>query len=168
MRPANSTSQSHVNSASQNFTESPTSSSVQDNPESTQTGEQSCAPQINSAADEAEAAKLQTDAARNSEQQNLEKSVADSTAQNSAQRNFATNSNSQNSEISAGDGVGEKDDLLRSTDPQNYAAKPRDTSKSVRAAKAGLAELANGAQDGKEILISEINRLFGEPTKITE
>ena len=61
-----------------------------------------------------------------------------------------------------------KDDLLRSTDPQNYAAKPRDTSKSVRAAKAGLAELANGAQDGKEILISEINRLFGEPTKITE
>ena len=167
-RPRNSTSQSHVNSASQNFTESPTSSSVQDNPESTQTGEQSCAPQINSAADEAEAAKLQTDAARNSEQQNLEKSVADSTAQNSAQRNFATNSNSQNSEISAGDGVGEKDDLLRSTDPQNYAAKPRDTSKSVRAAKVGLAELANGAQDGKEILISEINRLFGEPTKITE
>ena len=61
-----------------------------------------------------------------------------------------------------------KDDLLRSTDPQNYAAKLRDTSKSVRAAKAGLAELANGAQDGKEILISEINRLFGEPTKITE
>ena len=61
-----------------------------------------------------------------------------------------------------------KDDLLRSTDPQNYAAKPRDTSKSVRAAKAGLAELANGAQDGKEILISEMNRLFGEPTKITE
>ena len=60
-----------------------------------------------------------------------------------------------------------KDDLLRSTDPQNYAAKPRDTSKSVRAAKAGLAELANGAQDGKEILISEMNRLFGEPTKIT-
>lgn len=61
-----------------------------------------------------------------------------------------------------------KDDLLRSTDPQNYAAKPRDTSKSVRAAKAGLAELANGAQDGKKILISEMNRLFGEPTKITE
>lgn len=61
-----------------------------------------------------------------------------------------------------------KDDLLRSTDPQNYAAKPRDTSKSVRTAKAGLAELANGAQDGKEILISEMNRLFGEPTKITE
>lgn len=61
-----------------------------------------------------------------------------------------------------------KDDLLRSTDPQNYAAKLRDTSKSVRAAKAGLAELANGAQDGKEILISEMNRLFGEPTKITE
>ncbi|WP_298097964.1 DNA polymerase III subunit gamma/tau [uncultured Campylobacter sp.] len=61
-----------------------------------------------------------------------------------------------------------KDDLLRSTDPQNYAVKPRDTSKSVHAAKAGLAELANGAQDGKEILISEINRLFGEPTKITE
>ena len=61
-----------------------------------------------------------------------------------------------------------KDDLLRSTDPQNYAAKPRDTSKSVRAAKVGLAELANGAQDGKEILISEMNRLFGEPTKITE
>lgn len=61
-----------------------------------------------------------------------------------------------------------KDDLLRSTDPQNYAAKPRDTSKSVHAAKAGLAELANGAQDGKEILISEMNRLFGEPTKITE
>ena len=61
-----------------------------------------------------------------------------------------------------------KDDLLRSTDPQNYAARPRDTSKSVRAAKAGLAELANGAQDGKEILISEMNRLFGEPTKITE
>nr|WP_314870329.1 DNA polymerase III subunit gamma/tau [uncultured Campylobacter sp.] len=177
MRPANSTSQSPANSATQNFTESPTSSSVQDNPESTQAGEQSCAPQINSAANEAQAAKLQTDAARNSEQQNLEKSVADSTAQNSAQRNSATNSNSQNSasnsklqnsEISSGDDDGEKDDLLRSTDPQNYAAKPRDTSKNVRAAKAGLAELANGAQDGKEILISEINRLFGEPTKITE
>ncbi len=177
MRPANSTSQSPANSATQNFTESPTSSSVQDNPESTQAGEQSCAPQINSAANEAQAAKLQTDAARNSEQQNLEKSVADSTAQNSAQRNSATNSNSQNSasnsklqnsEISSGDDDGEKDDLLRSTDPQNYAAKPRDTSKSVRAAKAGLAELANGAQDGKEILISEMNRLFGEPTKITE
>ena len=180
-RPANSTSQSPVNSASQNFTESPTSSSMQDNPESTQAGEQeseqSCAPQINSAANEAQAAKLQTDAARNSKQQNLEKSVADSTAQNSAQRNSTTNSNSQNfasnsklqnSEISAGDDDGGKDDLLRSTDPQNYAAKPRDTSKSVRAAKAGLAELANGAQDGKEILISEINRLFGEPTKITE
>ena len=189
-RPANSTSQSPVNSASQNFTESPTSSSMQDNPESTQAGEQdhrnltgaqeseqSCAPQINSVADEAQAAKLQTDAARNSERQNLEKSVADSATQNSAQRNSATNSNSQNSasnsklqnsEISAGDDDGEKDDLLRSTDPQNYAAKPRDTSKSVRAAKAGLAELANGAQDGKEILISEINRLFGEPTKITE
>ena len=189
-RPANSTSQSPVNSASQNFTESPTSSSMQDNPESTQAGEQdhrnltgaqeseqSCTPQINSVADEAQAAKLQTDAARNSERQNLEKSVADSATQNSAQRNSATNSNSQNSasnsklqnsEISAGDDDGEKDDLLRSTDPQNYAAKPRDTSKSVRAAKAGLAELANGAQDGKEILISEINRLFGEPTKITE
>jgi len=189
-RPANSASQSPINSASQNFTESPTSSSMQENPESTQTGEQdhrnltgvqeseqSCAPQINSAANEAQAAKLQTDAGRNSERQNFKKSVADSTAQNSAQRNFATNSNSQNSasnsklqnsEISAGDDDGEKDDLLRSTDPQNYAAKPRDASKSVRAAKAGLAELANGAQDGKEILISEINRLFGEPTKITE
>ena len=185
-RPRNSTSQSPVNSASQNFTESPTSSSMQDNPESTQAGEQdhrnltgaqeseqSCAPQINSVADEAQAAKLQTDAGRNSEQQNSK----NSTTQNSAQRNSATNSNSQNSasnsklqnsEISAGDDDGEKDDLLRSTDPQNYAAKPRDTSKSVRAAKAGLAELANGAQDGKEILISEMNRLFGEPTKITE
>ena len=185
-RPANSASQSPVNSASQNFTESPTSSSMQGNPESTQTGEQdhrnltgvqeseqSCAPQINSAANEAQAAKLQTDAARNSEQQNSK----NSTTQNSAQRNSATNSNSQNSasnsklqnsEISSGDDGGEKDDLLRSTDPQNYAAKPRDTSKSVRAAKAGLAELANGAQDGKEILISEMNRLFGEPTKITE
>ena len=189
-RPANSASQSPVNSAAQNFTESPTSSSVQENPAATQAGEQdhrnltgeqeseqSCAPQINSAANEAQAAKLQTDAARNSKQQNLEKSVADSTAQNSAQRNFVANSNAQNSslnsklqnsEISSGDDDGEKDDLLRSTDPQNYAAKPRDTSKSVRAAKAGLAELANGAQDGKEILISEINRLFGEPTKITE
>lgn len=185
-RPRNSTSQSPVNSASQNFTESPTSSSVQENPESTQTGEQdhrnltgaqeseqSCAPQIHSAANEAQAAKLQTDAGRNSEQQNSK----NSTTQNSAQRNSATNSNSQNSasnsklqnsEISSGDDGGEKDDLLRSTDPQNYAAKPRDTSKSVRAAKAGLAELANGAQDGKEILISEINRLFGEPTKIIE
>ena len=185
-RPRNSTSQSPVNSASQNFTESSISSSVQENPESTQTGEQdhrnltgaqeseqSCAPQINSAANEAQAAKLQTDAARNSEQQNSK----NSTTQNSAQRNSATNSNSQNSasnsklqnsEISSGDDGGEKDDLLRSTDPQNYAAKPRDTSKSVRAAKAGLAELANGAQDGKEILISEMNRLFGEPTKITE
>ncbi len=176
-RPRNSTSQSPVNSASQNFTESPTSSSMQENPESTQTGEQdhrnltgvqeseqSCAPQINSAANEAQAAKLQTDAARNSEQQNSK----NSTTQNSAQRNSATNSKLQNSEISSGDDGGEKDDLLRSTDPQNYAAKPRDTSKSVRAAKAGLAELANGAQDGKEILISEINRLFGEPTKITE
>lgn len=155
MRPRNSTSQSPVNSATQNFTESPTSSSMQENPAATQAGEQdhrnltgaqeseqSCAPQINSAADEAQAAKLQTDAVRNSEQ--------------------------QNSKNSTGDGDGEKDDLLRSTDPQNYAAKPRDTSKSVRAAKAGLAELANGAQDGKEILISEINRLFGEPTKITE
>ena len=185
-RPRNSTSQSHVNSASQNFTESSISSSVQENPESTQASEQdhrnltgaqeneqSCAPQINSVADEAQAAKLQTDAARNSEQQNSK----NSTTQNSAQRNSATNSNSQNSasnsklqnsEISSGDDGGEKDDLLRSTDPQNYAAKPRDTSKSVRAAKAGLAELANGAQDGKEILISEMNRLFGEPTKITE
>ena len=176
-RPRNSTSQSPVNSASQNFTESPTSSSMQENPAATQAGEQeseqSCTPQINSAANEAQAAKLQTDAARNSEQQNSK----NSTMQNSAQRNSATNSNSQNSasnsklqnsEISAGDDDGEKDDLLRSTDPQNYAAKPRDASKSVRAAKAGLAELANGAQDGKEILISEINRLFGEPTKITE
>nr|WP_315083205.1 DNA polymerase III subunit gamma/tau [uncultured Campylobacter sp.] len=189
-RPANSASQSPANPTAQNFTESPTSSSAQDNPAATQVGEQdhknltgeraseqSSAPQINSAADEAQAAKLQTDAARNSEWQNLKKSVADSTAQNSEQRNSTTNSNSQNSasnsklqnsEISAGDDDGEKDDLLRSTDPQNYAAKPRDTSKSVRAAKAGLAELANGAQDGKEILISEINRLFGEPTKITE
>ena len=189
-RPANSASQSPVNSAAQNFTESSALSSVQENPAATQAGEQdhknltgeraskqSCAPQINSAADEAQAAKLQTDAARNSEWQNLKKSVADSTAQNSEQRNSTTNSNSQNSasnsklqnsEISAGDDDGEKDDLLRSTDPQNYAAKPRDTSKSVRAAKAGLAELANGAQDGKEILISEMNRLFGEPTKITE
>ena len=176
-RPRNSTSQSPANSASQNFTESPTSSSMQDNPESTQAGvqesEQSCAPQINSAANEAQAAKLQTDAVRNSKQQNLK----NSTMQNSAQRNSATNSNSQNSasnsklqnsEISSGDDGGEKDDLLRSTDPQNYDAKPRDASKSVRATKAGLAELANGAQDGKEILISEINRLFGEPTKITE
>ncbi|WP_299084651.1 DNA polymerase III subunit gamma/tau [uncultured Campylobacter sp.] len=185
-RPANSASQSPVNSAAQNFTESPTSSSVQENPAATQAGkqyhknltgeqesEQSCAPQINSTANEAQAAKLQTDAARNSEQQNLKNSAT----QNSAQRNSTTNSNSQNSasnsklqnsEISVGDDDGEKDDLLRSTDPQNYAAKPRDTSKSVRAAKAGLAELANGAQDGKEILISEINRLFGEPTKITE
>ena len=176
-RPRNSTSQSHVNSASQNFTESSISSSVQENPESTQASEQdhrnltgaqeneqSCAPQINSVADEAQAAKLQTDAARNSEQQNSK----NSTTQNSAQRNSATNSKLQNSEISSGDNGGEKDDLLRSTDPQNYAAKPRDTSKSVRAAKAGLAELANGAQDGKEILISEMNRLFGEPTKITE
>ena len=175
--PANSTSQSPVNSASQNFTESPTSSSMQENPESTQTGEQdhrnltgvqeseqSCAPQINSAANETQAAKLQTDAGKNSEQQNSK----NSTTQNSAQRNSATNSKLQNSEISSGDNGGEKDDLLRSTDPQNYAAKPRDTSKSVRAAKAGLAELANGAQDGKEILISEMNRLFGEPTKITE
>lgn len=176
-RPRNSTSQSPANPTAQNFTESSALSSVQENPESTQTGEQSCAPQINSAVDEAEAAKLQTDTARNSEQQNLEKSVADSTAQNSAERNSAMNSNSQNSasnsklqnsKISTGNGDGEKDDLLRSTDPQNYAAKPRDTSKSVRAAKAGLAELANGAQDGKEILISEMNRLFGEPTKITE
>lgn len=168
MRPANSTSQSPANSMAQNFTESPTSSSMQDNPESTQAGEQeseqSCAPQINSAANEAQAAKLQTDAGRNSEQQNSK----NSTTQNSAQRNSATNSKLQNSKISTGNGDGEKDDLLRSTDPQNYAAKPRDTSKSVRAAKAGLAELANGAQDGKEILISEINRLFGEPTKITE
>ena len=185
-RPRNSTSQSPVNSASQNFTKSPTSSSVQENPAATQVSEQdhknltgeraseqSSAPQINSAADEAQAAKLQTDAGKNSEQQNSK----NSTTQNSAQRNSATNSNSQNSasnsklqnsEISSGDDGGEKDDLLRSTDPQNYAAKPRDTSKSVRAAKAGLAELANGAQDGKEILISEMNRLFGEPTKITE
>ena len=172
-RPRNSTSQSPVNSASQNFTESPTSSSMQGNPESTQTGEQdhrnltgvqeseqSCAPQINSAANEAQAAKLQTDAGRNSEQQN--------SATNFNSQNSASNSKLQNSEISSGDDGGEKDDLLRSTDPQNYAAKPRDTSKSVRAAKAGLAELANGAQDGKEILISEMNRLFGEPTKITE
>ena len=195
-RPANSTSQSPANSTAQNFTESPTSSSVQENPKSTQAGEQdhrnltgaqegeqSCAPQINSAANEAQAAKLQTDAGRNSEQQNSKNSTTQNSAQrnsaqrNSAQRNSATNSNSQNSasnsklqnsEISSGDDGGEKDDLLRSTDPQNYAAKPRDTSKSVRAAKAGLAELANGAQDGKEILISEMNRLFGEPTKITE
>nr|WP_314521895.1 DNA polymerase III subunit gamma/tau [uncultured Campylobacter sp.] len=74
----------------------------------------------------------------------------------------------KNGASSEGEKQPPKDDLLRSTDPQNYAAKPRDTSKSVRAAKAGLAELANGAQDGKEILISEMNRLFGEPTKITE
>ncbi|WP_314986568.1 DNA polymerase III subunit gamma/tau [uncultured Campylobacter sp.] len=185
-RPRNSTSQSPANPTAQNFTESSISSSVQDNPESTQAGEQdhrnltgaqeseqSCALKINSAANEAQAAKLQTDAARNSEQQNSK----NSTMQNSEQRNSATNSNSrnsasnsklQNSKISTGDDDGEKDDLLRSTDPQNYAAKPRDASKSVRAAKAGLAELANGAQDGKEILISEMNRLFGEPTKITE
>ena len=74
----------------------------------------------------------------------------------------------KNGASSEGEKQPPKDDLLRSTDPQNYAAKPRDTSKSVRAAKASLAELANGAQDGKEILISEMNRLFGEPTKITE
>ena len=103
---------------------------------------------------------------------NAESSVQDeisnggeNSEENSAPKAAKPQKNGDNSE---GEKQPPKDDLLRSTDPKNYAAKPRDTSKSVRAAKAGLAELANGAQDGKEILISEMNRLFGEPTKITE
>ena len=91
--------------------------------------------------------------------------ISENSEENSAPKAAKPKKNGASSE---GEKQPPKDDLLRSTDPQNYAAKPRDTSKSVRAAKAGLAELANGAQDGKEILISEMNRLFGEPTKITE
>lgn len=115
-----------------------------------------------------------TSGAQNSETGaiNAESSVQDeisnggeNSEENSAPKAAKPQKNGDNSE---GEKQPPKDDLLRSTDPQNYAAKPRDTSKSVRAAKAGLAELANGAQDGKEILISEMNRLFGEPTKITE
>lgn len=97
--------------------------------------------------------------------QNEISSGGENSEENSAPKAAKPQKNSASSE---GEKQPPKDDLLRSTDPQNYAAKPRDTSKSVRAAKAGLAELANGAQDGKEILISEMNRLFGEPTKITE
>lgn len=91
--------------------------------------------------------------------------ISENSEENSAPKAAKPKKNGASSE---GEKQPPKDDLLRSTDPQNYAAKPRDASKSVRAAKAGLAELANGAQDGKEILISEMNRLFGEPTKITE
>jgi len=100
----------------------------------------------------------------NSEQDEISNG-GENSEENFAPKEAKTQKNGASSE---GEKQPPKDDLLRSTDPQNYAAKPRDTSKSVRAAKAGLAELANGAQDGKEILISEINRLFGEPTKITE
>lgn len=102
--------------------------------------------------------------AANSEQDEISNG-GENSEENSAPKAAKPQKNGDNSE---GEKQPPKDDLLRSTDPQNYAAKPRDTSKSVRAAKAGLAELANGAQDGKEILISEMNRLFGEPTKITE
>ena len=114
-----------------------------------------------------------TSSAQNSETGaiNAESSVQDeiSSGENSEKNSTPKAAKPQkNSASSEGEKQPPKDDLLRSTDPQNYAAKPRDTSKSVRAAKAGLAELANGAQDGKEILISEMNRLFGEPTKITE
>ncbi len=114
-----------------------------------------------------------TSSAHNSETGaiNAESSARDkiSSGENS-EKNSAPKAAKPKKEGTSGEGEKQppKDDLLRSTDPQNYAAKPRDTSKSVRAAKAGLAELANGAQDGKEILISEMNRLFGEPTKITE
>ena len=100
----------------------------------------------------------------NSEQNEISNG-SENSKENSAPKAAKPKKNGASSE---GEKQPPKDDLLRSTDPQNYAAKPRDASKSVRAAKAGLAELANGAQDGKEILISEINRLFGEPTKITE
>lgn len=100
----------------------------------------------------------------NSEQNEISNG-SENSKENSAPKAAKPKKNGASSE---GEKQPPKDDLLRSTDPQNYAAKPRDTSKSVRAAKAGLAELANGAQDGKEILISEMNRLFGEPTKITE
>lgn len=100
----------------------------------------------------------------NSEQNEISNG-GENSEENSAPKAAKPQKNGDNSE---GEKQPPKDDLLRSTDPQNYAAKPRDTSKSVRAAKAGLAELANGAQDCKEILISEMNRLFGEPTKITE
>ncbi|WP_299189603.1 DNA polymerase III subunit gamma/tau [uncultured Campylobacter sp.] len=100
-----------------------------------------------------------------SSEQNEISSGGENSEENSAAKAAKPKKNGDNSE---GEKQPPKDDLLRSTDPQTYAAKPRDTSKSVRAAKAGLAELANGAQDGKEILISEMNRLFGEPTKITE
>ena len=100
----------------------------------------------------------------NSEQKEISNG-GENSEENSAPKAAKPQKKDDNSE---GEKQPPKDDLLRSTDPQNYAAKPRDTSKSVRAAKAGLAELANGAQDGKEILISEMNRLFGEPTKITE
>ena len=100
----------------------------------------------------------------NSEQDEISNG-GENSEENFAPKEAKTQKNGASSE---GEKQPPKDDLLRSTDPQNYAAKPRDTSKSVRAAKAGLAELANGAQDGKEILISEMNRLFGEPTKITE
>jgi len=100
----------------------------------------------------------------NSEQNEISNS-GENSEENSAPKAAKPQKNGASGE---GEKQSPKDDLLRSTDPQNYAAKPRDTSKSVRAAKAGLAELSNGAQDGKEILISEMNRLFGEPTKITE
>lgn len=141
---------------------------------------------------EQDAPQKQENSAQNSAEKPLENSSATTSDAQNSNSGASKTANSEQNEISSGgenseensapkaakpqkngaSGEGEKqppkDDLLRSTDPQNYAAKPRDTSKSVRAAKAGLAELANGAQDGKEILISEMNRLFGEPTKITE
>ena len=120
--------------------------------------------QENSAPSGAQNSEVGASGAANSEQDEISNG-GENSEDNSASKAAKPQKKGDNSE---GEKQPPKDDLLRSTDPQNYAAKPRDTSKSVRAAKAGLAELANGAQDGKEILISEMNRLFGEPTKITE
>ena len=155
----------------QNFTQNSAENSASSNVDSTANGKAKDG--AGSAEKPLENSSDTTSSAQNSETGaiNAESSARDeiSSGENS-EKNSAPKAAKPKKEGTSGEGEKQppKDDLLRSTDPQNYAAKPRDTSKSVRAAKAGLAELANDAQDGKEILISEMNRLFGEPTKITE
>ncbi|WP_297882564.1 DNA polymerase III subunit gamma/tau [uncultured Campylobacter sp.] len=156
----------------QNFTQNGAENSASSNVDSTANGKakdgagSATKPLENSSVTTSGAQNSDLGASRtaNSEQDEISND-SENSEENSAPKAAKPKKNGASSE---GEKQPPKDDLLRSTDPQNYAAKPRDTSKSVRAAKAGLAELANGAQDGKEILISEMNRLFGEPTKITE
>nr|WP_314118914.1 DNA polymerase III subunit gamma/tau [uncultured Campylobacter sp.] len=156
----------------QNFTQNGAENSASSNVDSTANGKAKDG--VGSATKPLENSSVTTSGAQNSDsgasktansEQNEISSGGENSEENSAPKAAKPQKNGASGE---GEKQPPKDDLLRSTDPQNYAVKPRDTSKSVRAAKAGLAELANGAQDGKEILISEMNRLFGEPTKITE